>query len=255
MSKMQLFDINLGMRTIDRQNAIVICSIILCFMITLGICFLYSGSSLVNVFAKKEKETIVYAIASGGYQDITLARQSAKIIRSRGGAGYVYKNDEDKQYELYFSVYNQKETAEKVRAKLGDKTTYIKEIKIGTGSMKWCSKDKYEYVNKALSYYDKTYCELYDIANKLSSSELTIEDAKIKVDVLAVQIDDMKEEFYARTSQKSCEQITEIKLALVTTLALLENIEYSTSIAKTISSIRYQLVQLVFCRQSLMEFI
>ena len=46
---------------------------------------------------------------------------------------------------------------------------------------------------------------------------------------------------------------TKIKLGLVTTLALLDNIDFSKNEAQTASSIRYQLVQTVLCRQALMN--
>lgn len=253
--KSLIFDIKLYMRKLDKQNAIVICTIVLCFMITLGLCYLYSGSSLLQVFAKNNEPTKLYAIASGGYDDITLARQSADMICSRGGAGYVLKDGQNESYEIIFSIYKKKETAESVLGKLGDKSTYIKEMNISAGNMKWCGQDKKEYVNKALGYFDIAFSSLFDVGNEVSKSEITPDDAKVKLEVLATQIDDLKSEFYSRTSQNSAEQITEIKLALVTTLALLDNIEFKSDVAQTSSSIRYQMVQLVLCRQALMNYI
>ena len=47
-----------------------------------------------KVFNKVENESqTVWGIACGGYSTVALARQSAEMIRSRGGAGYVESGD------------------------------------------------------------------------------------------------------------------------------------------------------------------
>ena len=56
--------------------------------------------------------------------------------------------------------------------------------------------------------------------------------------------------FYEKTKNSSLDEITEIKLALVTALAIIDGVEIG-NIAKTLSSLRRQTVQLVYCHQAL----
>ncbi len=241
------------MRNLQKDNIIVICTIVLCFMLTLTLCMTFSGDKLLDVFAPNNvSSACVYAIVVSGHKDMTLARQNAELIKARGGAGYVI-NDEN--IEIVYNVYLDENDANNVLSTLKEKGAYIKKIQIDEGKFNWCDANYKEAVKDALTYYDKCYDSLNNIANSLNKGEIDIEDAKIKIKVLSVQIDEIKSAFYNLTHDVDSSQITEIKLALVTALALIENVKISSSIPQTTSSIRYQLVQLVYCRQALMNVI
>lgn len=241
------------MRKIAKDNIIVVCTIVLCVMLTLALCVLFSEGGLLSVFNKVEsKSQTMWAIACKGYSDISMARQSAEMIKSRGGAGYVQSGDE---IEIIYAVYKSEEDAKKVLAGLSDKSLYLKRYDIFEGSFKWCKEDIKSAVGEALCYFDVFFDGLYDLSNKLNESKISVEEAKIEIKVLQAQIEDIKSVFYQNTANRSEEQITQIKLALVTTLALLDNIDFSKNVALVTSSIRYQLVQLVLCRQALMNCI
>jgi hypothetical protein len=218
------------MRKSDKQNALIICTVVLCFMVTLGLCYLYSGDALLNLFGT-EKQTTYYAIAAGGYTDVTLARSNAAIMRQRGGAGYVRTADE--QIEVLLAVYPNEETAASVLAKLNDQSAYIKEINIAEGNFDWRSKSQKDIVDDALGYFETTYVSLYDLSNKLNSNDLELADARNQIDILYGKISNLKSDFYEKTASDSKSQTTDIKLALVTALALIENID--TSIVKNIT--------------------
>lgn len=241
------------MRKIAKDNIIVVCTIVLCIMLTLALCVSFSEGGLLSVFNKVEsKSQTMWAIACKGYSDISMARQSAEMIKSRGGAGYVQSGEE---IEIIYAVYKSEEDAKKVLAGLSDKSLYLKRYEISEGSFKWCKEDVKSAVGEALCYFDVFFDGLYDLSNKLNESKISVEDAKIEIKVLQAQIEDIKSAFYQKTANCNEEQITQIKLALVTTLALLDNIDFSKNVALVTSSIRYQLVQLVLCRQSLMNCI
>lgn len=241
------------MRKIAKDNIIVVCTIVLCIMLTLALCVSFSEGGLLSVFNKVEsKSQTMWAIACKGYSDISMARQSAEMIKSRGGAGYVQSGDE---IEIIYAVYKSEEDAKKVLAGLSDKSLYLKRYDIFEGSFKWCKEDIKSAVGEALCYFDVFFDGLYDLSNKLNESKISVEEAKIEIKVLQAQIEDIKSVFYQNTANRSEEQITQIKLALVTTLALLDNIDFSKNVELVTSSIRYQLVQLVLCRQSLMNCI
>lgn len=241
------------MRKPAKDNIIVVCTIVLCVMLTLALCVSFSEGGLVSVWNKVESNAqSVWAIACNGYSDMTMARQSAEMIKSKGGAGYVLNLD---GIEIIYAVYKSEDEANDVLAKLADKSLYIKRCDISKGSFKWCDGDLKNTVQNTLNYFDVAFDSMYECSNLLNDSTIGIEDAKTKIKVLRAQIEDIKSVFYQNTANCSEEQITQIKLALVTTLALFDNIDFSKNVAFVTSSIRYQLVQLVLCRQSLMNCI
>lgn len=237
------------MRKIAKDNIIVVCTIVLCIMLTLALCVSFSEGGLLSVFNKVEnKSQTMWAIACKGYSDISMARQSAEMIKSRGGAGYVQSGEE---IEIIYAVYKSEQDAKKVLAGLSDKSLYLKSYDIPEGSFKWCKEDIKSAVGEALCYFDG----LYDLSNKLNESKISVEEAKIEIKVLQAQIEDIKSVFYKKTANCNEEQITQIKLGLVTSLALLDNVDFSKNDAYATASLRYQLVQGVLCRQALMNCI
>lgn len=241
------------MRKIAKDNIIVVCTIVLCIMLTLALCVSFSEGGLLSVFNKVEsKSQTMWAIACKGYSDISTARQSAEMIKSRGGAGYVQSGDE---IEIIYAVYKSEEDAKKVLAGLSDKSLYLKRYEISEGSFKWCKEDVKSAVGEALCYFDVFFDGLYDLSNKLNESKISVEEAKIEIKVLQAQIEDIKSAFYHKTANYNEEQITQIKLGLVTSLALLDNVDFSKNDAYATASLRYQLVQGVLCRQALMNCI
>lgn len=235
----------------SKENLIVICTVVLCFAVTLGLCVALSGKGILGVFGSSAVESeSVYAVAVGGYSDITLARTTSELIKSRGGAGYVLKEDE---YEIVYAVYPKRDVADRVLAALGDSTAYVKEIAFGSSKLGWADGDMKEAAHKALSYYDTAFETLYKSANQLNASEASVEDVKTNIKVLYDTISDLKAQFYEHAGDSDAEQVTEIKLALITTLALIDNVELSADRSSSASSLRYQLVQLVLCHRTLMQ--
>lgn len=238
----------------SKENLFVVGVIVLSFVVTLGLSFIFSGKgflSLAGVFDKEKSQTF-YAVTVGGYDDMTLARNTAELIKSRGGAGYVTKNsgDEKQNIEIIYAVYPDKTSAEKVLAALDDRSAYLKEIAVKESTYSWCEGDLKTAVKDAMAYFDLAFGTMYNAANSLNDNVADVDDTKIKIKVLYTQIEDIKSVFYQNTQKVDKPQITEIKLALITALALIDGIEYGSP-TKTCASIRYQMVQLVLCYQSL----
>ena len=234
----------------DKGNLFVVAVIVLSFVVTLGLSFIFSGKgflSLAGVFDKEQSRNF-YAVAVGGYGDMTLARSTAELIKSRGGAGYVRSETKDgaENIEIIFAVYKDKSQAEKVVGSLGDNSAYVKEIAVKESAYSWCEGDLKQAVKDAMTYFDLTFDKLFAVSNSLNDNTLSVSDTKTQIRVLYKHIEDIKSAFYQNTQKETKSQITEIKLALITALALLDGIEYG-SVASTCSSIRYALVQLVFC--------
>lgn len=233
------------MRKFDRANGIVVATIVLCFMLTLGVCWFLAGEGIIGtVFLKEDGSRSFYALCSGGYDSLQLARTSAGLIKLRGGAGYV--SSEEGEIVVVLSVYPDRTSAESVMSKISEKGLYIKELSADAIQMDGLSKDEKEAATIALGYFDMAFNTLYDLGNSLASSKLSVEDVKTQIKVLGIKIEDIKSEFYQKVQGSEKPSITEIKLALVTALALLDNVELADS-TQALSSVRYQTVQLTYC--------
>ena len=237
------------MRKGAKENIIVVCTIVLCFMLTIGLCSVFSGDGIIGVFsAGKDGGIEAYALAVGGYSDMTLARNAAELIKGRGGAGYVISGD---SIEIIYAVYPDEESAKKVLVALDESSAYVKQIKINIPKYKWADGDIKTAVDAAMGYYKISFDSLYNTANALADGSMGVEDARTKIRILTAQINDIKSAFYQSVSEIDNEDITQIKLALITALALLDNIKTTGSVPQFVSSLRYALVQLVYCRQAL----
>lgn len=237
------------MQKASKENIIVVCTIALCFMVTIGLCSVFSGDGIIGVFsASKSTETAVYALAVGGYTDMSLARTTADLIKSRGGAGYV--TTADNNIEIIYAVYPSEDVAKKVLVNLDESSAYIKKLAINNPKYK-VDKETENAITTALGYYDIAFDVLYKTANSLADGSINADDAHTQIRVLSVQINDIKSAFYNNTVETDSEDVTEVKLALITALALLDNIKTTGSTAQFVSSIRYAHVQLVLCRQAL----
>ncbi len=240
------------MRQISKQNVLVVATIVLCFALTLSLSYVFSGEGFLGVFLKSEDES-VWAIVSGDYADMTIARQTAELVRARGGAGYVKKDGE--KIKIIYAVYKSEEMAKQVLEKLGEKGAYLTQIEIEGSKLSWCDTSKKSVVMDALVYFDLCFDTLFETANALNENNMSQSDANVKIKVLYSQIEEIKSSFYQNIHDYDEPQITEIKLALVTALALVDGVNCQKGVQDAIASMRYQLVQIVLCFQALMTSI
>lgn len=231
-------------RKFDRGNGIVVATIVLCFMLTLGLCYFFAGEGILTSAFADGEERAFYAVCQGGYTDVALARSSAELIKLRGGAGYVIKGE---TCEIILAVYPDKEAAESVMHKSGDKGLYVKEFVASAPKLKWAEKEDKDIISNALNYFDLAFDKLYGLSNSLADGSMTVEDVKTQIKVLYAQINDIKSDFYSKTADNTQSKITDVKLALVTCLALLDNVNTNSTLSAALSSLRYQTVQLVTC--------
>ncbi len=221
-------------------------------MLTLGLCLLLSGNGLIGaMFSSSEDGESVYLLCSGPYGDILLARSTAELIAGRGGAGYMLSDGEN--FELVYAVYPDKSEAESVLSSLADSGAYLKRVDIKKGKLNWADGELKRATQAALKYYRVAFDEMYACANKLNSDEMTVTDVKIKIDVLRAQIEDIKRAFWQIADDSENGKATSVKVAIVTALALIDNLTLDGTRANASSSLRYALVQLSLSRQALME--
>ena len=239
----------------NNENIFVAVTIVLCFLVTFGLAFAFSGRGfldLAGVFAKSEERTF-YMLAIGGYDDMTFARNTAELVKDRGGAGYVV-TDGTNGIEIIIAVYEDRSSAEAVLNTIEDRSAYLKEVAVKKSDFDWCEGELKTAVKDAMTYFDLAFDSLYETSNSLNDNAISLEQAETQKKVLSARIEDLKSNFYSKTGGEGGEQVTEIKLALITTSALLDNIKFD-SVSKACSSIRYQLVQLVYCYAALMKSI
>lgn len=85
------------------------------------------GRAFVRVQKRQKRKVYFYAVATGGYSDITLARNNAELVKQRGGAGYVIAGD---SIELIFAVYKSEDEANSALSALGNRSAYIKKSRL-----------------------------------------------------------------------------------------------------------------------------
>lgn len=240
------------MRKSDKQNVLAAATVVLCIMFTLGLCYFLNGEGFLLALNYGEEGEKYYCVCAGAYEDLTLARSSAELVKSRGGAGYVIAGEE--LNDVVLAVYANKEEAENVLGNAASGGSYIKEISISEIKTDWADKALREDISEALGYFDIVFDKFKNLAEGLSGETLTLVDVRTSLAVLKSQIDEMRISFNNASSGKDDGKYTEIKLALVTAIALIENTEAdakSSSAVVAVSSLRYQSVQLVLCRQAL----
>ena len=237
------------MRVEDKGNILAVCAVVLCVMLTLGLCLMLSGQGFIGaVMFEGVKSESVYFVCSGPYNDIVLARSSAELVKNRGGAGYMLASGD---YELVYAAYSSKADAESVSS--GIAGTYVKQIDIKKSKLKWADKEEKNASLAALEYYDIAFSTLTECADKLNAKQLTLADVKVKTSTLRQQIEDIKSVYSQNTPDDINSKTAEIKLAHMTALALIDNLTLNSGDASALSSLRYATVQLVLSRQALMD--
>ena len=239
------------MKRSDRQNALVVSAIALCFMLTLGLSYFLAGEGFLLAFNQSEADEKCYLLCAGSYENAELARNAAELVRSRGGAGYVMTKE---RAEVVLAAYKSREDAEKVvESGSAGGGAYILEVPVGEVSVSWAEESLRDAAKSALGYFDIVFDCLYETANGVAEGVLTLLDARTRVAVCRVRVEEMREDFLSRARDESGAECTELKLALVTAVALLENTELADAQGevKAVSSLRYQCVQLVLCREAL----
>ena len=76
------------MKKSDRQNALAVAAVALCFMLTLGLCYFLGGEGFLLAFNQSEGEVKCYLLCGGSYENVTLARNAAVVY------GQVLSNEE-----------------------------------------------------------------------------------------------------------------------------------------------------------------
>ena len=238
--------ITIRMRTRVRKgersgDALVICAVALCFLITLSLCLLMDGSGFLAV-SRESESAKYYLLCGGAYEDISLARNYAELIRSR-------------RCEVVLGVYASEQKANEVLGASGMQGAYISEIAVATGTDGVPRELKDEAV-AALGYFPLVLDEFTSLADGVADARVSLADAKVRLGVLSAKLGELKEGFYSASEGVSSAAVTELKLALVTAAALVETVDFRSpsgteSAAYAAASLRYQSVQLVLSRRAL----
>lgn len=230
-------------KSFDKENGLVVATVALCFMLTLSLCFFIGGDGIVNVvFREKTDEKSFYFICTDGGGDKVVARETASLVKKRGGAGYLDLNEN----LVVLSVYTEKEKAENVFDGLDYKGAYIVEKSADSFKLKINDEGISEACSAALTYFDAAFETLVKTADDLQSGTISLQEAKTRKGVLYARIEEIKSVFYQKTENFNDDEITELKLALVTCLALIDGVETENDVV-AISSFRHQAVQLTYC--------
>jgi hypothetical protein len=231
------------------DNGVVVATVIVTLLFVVAVGYFVGGDNIVSALFQKEATigSSYYFLATDHFDDVIIARQNADIIRSRGGAGYVDMREKNR---IILAVYPDEQSAKSVLEKLGDNSVSIVKLDIPETKINIKNKNLNTASINALKYFDIAFNGLYNLSNSLADNTVTLEDVKTQTSVLRAQIEDIKSVFYEKTKNSDHDKITEIKVALVTCIAIIDGIEIK-DYANTLSSLRRQAVQLVYCHQAL----
>ena len=240
------------MRKSDRQNALAVAAVALCFMLTLGLAYLLGGEGFLLAFNQSDADEKCYLLCGGAYENVELAREAAELVKTRGGAGYVIVGEE---CEVVLAAYLTLEDAEKVLDGGGGGTgAYLKEVPVGAFDTAALGDDIADETESALGYFSLSFDCFTSAADGLSAGTLTASDVRIRLAVCRARVEELRTAFSDAAREVSDARATELKLALVTALALIDNVIAADMYgsAAVISSLRYQSVQLALCREALL---
>ncbi len=230
------------------DNVVVVATVVVCFTLTLTACYFLGGQGLVDsVFGKSNGGGSYFFITTSGHEDTTLAHQNADLIRLRGGAGYV---DLRQGNEVVIAVYPTSASAQSVLSKLGDGSLVVREVPLSSYKIKVKDKALSTSLTSAAEAYNIAFDTLYNLSNSLANSALTVENVNVQIKILHSKIDEIKCAFYENTQESNLDVVTEMKVALVTCLAIIDGVLIEGEVA-TLSSLRRQCVQLAYCHQAL----
>ena len=226
----------------------VVATVIITVLFVISAGYLVGGDmTITTLFQSKTDTKTFYFLSTDGFDDVTIARQNADLIRNRGGAGYV---DLQGNNRIILAVYPDEQSANAVRDKVGDNSLVVSSLAVKSINTSVAGRGLKDDVASALTYFDTTFDTLYNLSNALAENKITIDDVKTQITVLRSQIEDIKFVFYENAKDSAHASITEIKVALVTCIALVDGVEIG-ELAPTLSSLRRQTVQLVYCYEAL----
>jgi hypothetical protein len=209
----------------DKGNALAVAAIVLCFMLTIALTGLLSGGGFLSALSWNGDGTTYYAVAGGCYGDITLAKEDARIVRGRGGAGFVLSREN--LHHVLLNAYAQKSDAESVVRKQSD-GAYIIEIYIPPYDYSWCKNGEREAAETALRAIHGAYSSLYQIGNSLDGGELSQADAKIKLTIEQGKLEAERAKFCAALSGNS-ENGVKLESGLISAASLISTLKNSAS--------------------------
>lgn len=231
-----------------KDNGVVIATVVIAIAFVISVGYLLGGDNIVSaVFQEKSDGETFYFLSTDTFDDVTIARQNAELIRLRGGAGYVDMREGNR---VILAVYPDEQSAKSVYEKMGDNSVVMSAVSIPAVKISLKNSKLNKAVEDGLKYFDIAFDTLYTMSNSLADGTMAVEDVKVQISVLTSKIEEIKSVFYEKTAQADDEKITEIKVALVTCLALVDGVEIG-GLATTLSSLRRQTVQLVYCHHSL----
>jgi hypothetical protein len=160
-----------------------------------------------------------YVVKYTGYKDFALVRQAAELVKTSGGAGYIYKTADG--YDIALAIYLTREDAETVVAKNAEAT--VQEAICGY-DLSALAKDDRNALVDALEYAPLAIETLCDISMRLDKDELSVSAANGEIKALGMQLADIKHTFDEKTFSEAGTQATAVKLRLIAALGAIDNL-------------------------------
>ncbi len=129
-----------------------------------------------------------FAVGAGPYEDLEKANESALLLQGRGGAGYIFRQDEDEGYLVLLSVYDGEEAARTVAARLAEagrlQTQVVDLSAEGAALTIACGEERARAIEESYTEFTNALAELDKTWRALDRGEMQAADAAAKASAL-----------------------------------------------------------------------
>lgn len=197
----------------------------------------FSTVSLYKAKSATAKSFNVFMINVNNFETEQDAKKFASEIKLSGGAGYVMY---DLGYNVIASAYLSSTDAQSVleKVKLTYDTATVKLVEINRCELESIVDDEQENcVQNALDIFKNTYKNLYDLAVKLDTSQVTSAEAKVELTTLLESASDISASFrnYSSKITDTSYSLTQAKINQV--VGLLNDLVESSLTSTRLSSL------------------
>lgn len=233
-------------RHIDKGNVLAVLVIVLCFMLTITLAGLLNGGGLLSALSWKEDGKTFYAISSGAYTDILLAKNDADVARDRGGAGFIMKKDDS--FHLLLNVYKSKKNAENVLKGLSS-GSYVVTIDVPKYVCSWCEGDQKKMVLTFMNFLDEAFDKLYTISNQLDTKQISKYQGIEETKTLLHQAEFYQTKFKNVMNNQTCDDRWKFESFVSTVVSYFDAMQDSArSVVSLSPSLRYTQIAILFLK-------
>ena len=226
--------------------------LLLCFALSISLADLFSSLITTNAFSAntnlvKTSNFDLYAICL--YSTITenQAKDLASSSRQKNCAGYIY--EQNSQYLVLASAYENKADAEKVQENLKSSNTTCSIITINLPKIEFSvsvSGNEKTALENAVCVYKNMYKKLYDLSVSVDTNLSSETESKISLSNIISEFAKVKANYDALFNSKITSELLELKLSLMNVENILTDLSnFSDNLVPYSSEIKHSYFEII----------